>query len=380
MKLGVYVHLAFCPYLCPYCDFAKWPYRAGAASRYLDALRAELATVPRDAAATIFVGGGTPNAYDAATLCDLIDDVSAHFPDEGPGRRELTVELNPELVREGDFARYAASGVTRLSIGIQSFDRSEIAMLGRHHTPEQVAQAVRWAREAGVATVSLDLMFAVPGQTVESWRASLERAVALDVDHISAYGLTIEEGTPYAARFARDPGAFPGEELEAALYEVAIETLGAAGYEHYEISNFARPGRRCAHNENYWANGEYAGLGVGAASYRRGVRSAHTRDLERYVAAALAGDPIPGETEHLDATRRAGEAIMLALRTAQGVTLEPFKQRYGVDVLERYAPAVRRLTTEGVLEVGDGGMRLTRRGRFLANVVCAEFLEVPAFT
>lgn len=370
--LGVYVHLPFCPYLCPYCDFAKWPVRASAARTYLDALYAELHAAPSEPAATLFLGGGTPNSYDAATLAALVARLRRHY--RLPEGAEVSIEINPELVRPGDFERYRDAGVTRLSIGVQSFVPEEIAVLGRKHTAEQVAQVVAAARAARFDSVSLDLIFAVPGQTPQSWERSIARALALEVDHVSTYGLTIEAETPYARWYAREPSAFSDDGLEASLYALAIERLEAAGYEHYEISNFARPGHRCRHNENYWRNGDYAGLGVGAASYRDGVRSVHTRSLPAYLDAALAGRAIPAQAERLAPLARAGEAIMLALRTAQGVGLTEFKERYGIDVLRHYAPVVERMAEGGLLErIGDS-MRLTARGRFVANDVCGAFV------
>lgn len=368
--LGVYVHLPFCPYICPYCDFAKWPVRATAAQRYLTALAAEIDATPARPAATLFLGGGTPNAYDAAAIAGLVARLRARFG----AFAEATIELNPELVRDGDFERYRAAGLTRLSIGVQSFEPAEIATLQRRHTGDDVERVVAWGRRAGMSSISLDLIFAVPGQTAASWRRSLRRAIALDVDHVSAYGLTVEEGTPYAQWRDRQPGAFFDDDREAELYALAIDDLREAGYEHYEISNFARPGHRCAHNANYWANGEYVGLGVGAASYLAGERRAHTRSLDEYVAAAGQGRPIPSESERLEGPKRAGEAIMLALRTSQGVGLHDFKERYGIDVVRHYAPVVTRFAQAGLLErVGDR-MRLTERGRFVANDVCGAFV------
>jgi oxygen-independent coproporphyrinogen III oxidase len=368
--LGVYVHLPFCPYICPYCDFAKWPLRASPATRYLQALYAELEQARSETAATIYLGGGTPNAYDASTLTQLVRRLRERFG----GAREISVEINPELVRDGDLERYRRAGINRLSIGVQSFDEREIRTLGRKHTGAQIEGVVARARAACIESVSLDLMFGVPGQTPASWRQTLRAAIQLDVDHISAYGLTVEEGTPYAAWRAREPDAFLDDGREAQLYAIAIEMLEEAGYEQYEISNFARRGYRCAHNLNYWANGEYVGLGVGAASYRDGVRSVHTRSLEEYVAAALEGRAIPAEAERLEGRKRVGEAMMLALRTAQGVGLSEFKERYGIDVMADYAPVVTRFARTGLLErVGDS-VRLTQRGRFLANDVCGAFV------
>ncbi|MBV9332688.1 MAG: radical SAM family heme chaperone HemW [Candidatus Eremiobacteraeota bacterium] len=368
--LGVYVHLPFCPYLCPYCDFAKWPLRESMARRYLDALFAEIERDRSVPAATVYLGGGTPNAYDAATIAELL----AHLDRRFPGAGEISIELNPELVRDGDFATYRAAGITRVSIGVQSFEPTEIRTLGRKHTVAQIGSVVAQARAAGLSSLSLDLMFAVPGQTPASWHRTLRAAIALEPDHISAYGLTVEEGTPYFAWRAREPQAFFDDEREGELYAIAIEQLQSAGYEQYEISNFARPGHRCAHNVNYWENGEYVGLGVGAASFRGGVRSVHTRSLERYVSASLDGGPIPSEAERLEGRQRAGEAIMLALRTTQGVSLRAFKERYGIDVMTDYAPIVARFADTGLLErIGDS-VRLTRRGRFLANDVCGAFI------
>jgi oxygen-independent coproporphyrinogen-3 oxidase len=372
--LGIYVHLPFCPYICPYCDFAKWPHRESQATAYLAALQAEIEAAPSQPAATIFFGGGTPNQYDARTLAALTKRVREWFPALPGSTHEISVEVNPEKVREGDFETYARAGINRISIGAQSFDPAEIATLGRKHTVEQVTAVVAMARAAGIDSVSIDLMFAVPGQTPDSWKRSLERAVELDVDHISTYGLTVEEGTPYALWQLREPRTFLDADREAELYDIAISALEAAGFEHYEISNFAKTGHACAHNANYWDNGDYLGLGVGAASFRNGVRSVHTRELDTYVAAAGAGLPIPGETERLLGGKRAGEAAMLALRTAQGVCLRTFKERYEIDFMNYYAPIIADLVAAEVLETDNERARLTRRGRFLANDVCGAFV------
>jgi oxygen-independent coproporphyrinogen III oxidase len=373
MQLGIYVHLPFCPYICPYCDFAKWPMRRSRASAYMQALQAEILAAPSEPAATIFYGGGTPNAYDADEIAALTRSLRQRFP-SASSPHEITIEVNPELVGETDFERYVCAGINRISIGVQSFVEPEIATLGRKHTAEQVEHVVASARAAGLMSVSIDLIFAIPGQTPQSWGRSLDAAIALGVDHVSTYGLTIEAGTPYEGWYAREPGAFAGDDLEGELYGMAIDRLERAGYEQYEISNFARAGHRCAHNENYWRNGEYLGFGVGAASYRGGERRVHTRELEAYVAAAGAGRPIPGDAERLSGIKVVGEAVMIALRTAQGVALREFKERYGVDVAERYAPVVARYESDGLLERRGDRLVLTRRGRFLANDVCGAFV------
>lgn len=373
-RLGIYVHLPFCPYICPYCDFAKWPYRQSQAQTYLAALQAEIAATPSQAATTIFFGGGTPNQYDAVTLAALTRQLIERFPAPARTAHEVSVEVNPERVLDGDFETYLCAGINRVSIGVQSFEPDEIRMLGRKHTVEQVTRVVERARAAGMPSVSIDLMFAVPGQTNDSWRRSLRRAVQLGVDHISTYGLTVEEGTPYASWELREPRAFLDPDAQAELYDIAISTLEAAGFEQYEISNFARPGHSCAHNANYWDNGRYLGFGVGAASYIDGTRSVHTRDLATYCATATGGAEIPSQAERLEGGKRAGEAVMLALRTAQGVCLRAFKERYGIDFMTHYASILADLVAAGVLEIDNERARLTRRGRFVANDVCGAFV------
>jgi oxygen-independent coproporphyrinogen-3 oxidase len=371
---GVYVHLPFCPYICPYCDFAKWAWDDARAAAYLTALHAEIAHAPQVRAQTLFFGGGTPTTYDAAAIGALVAEVRArcHLPIDA----EVTVEANPDPTLPERLAGLRAAGVTRLSIGVQSFVPAELRVLGRRHTPDDVARAVAAARAAGFANVSLDLIFGTPGQTEASWNASLDATLALGIDHVSCYGLTIEEGTPYATWFARDPNAFADDTLEARLYTIAIERLRDAGFDHYEISNWARPGFRCRHNAGYWRNDPYLGLGVGAASYLDGVRSVHTRDLAAYCEAARSGAPIPGESEQLGGAAQAGEAIMLALRTAEGVDTTAFRERYGIDVADTYSTVVADLVAGGMLAWDGPALRLTRRGKFVANDVCGAFLAV----
>ena len=312
-----------------------------------------------------------------ATSRRLVEALRARFA--LPAGAEITVEMNPDLALSGGLDLYRAAGVTRLSIGAQSFDATELRELGRRHAPEDAGRLVRAARTAGFGNVSLDLMFGVPAQTVDSWRRSLAHAIDLGVEHVSTYGLTIEAGTPYARRYARDPAAFADDDLSAELYALAMDALTAAGYEHYEISNFARPGFRCAHNENYWANGEYLGLGVGAASFLGGVRRTNTRVLEAYVAAAAEGRKIPAESERLVGAARVGEAAMLALRTDQGVDVRAFAERYAVDFLQMFGSVIAEMRSAGLVTASDTHVALTRRGRLLANDACAAFLA-PAAT
>lgn len=369
---AIYVHLPFCPYICPYCDFAKWPYRVSASERYLQALAAEMKAAPALQGTSLFFGGGTPNTTPPARLVELVHELRARFALADGA--EVTLEANPDPRLCESFEAYHEAGITRLSFGVQSFVPEELRTLGRGHAPEDVGTAFARARRAGFVDLSLDLIFAVPGQTLASWERSLDAALALEPDHISTYGLTIETGTPYAGWYEREPRAFASQDLEAEQYRLAIDRLTAAGFEHYEISNFARPGHRSRHNQNYWDNGEYLGLGVGAASYLDGLRSVHSRDLDAYIRAALANEPIPGDSERLEGAARTGEAAMLALRTGEGVDLAGFRERYGIDFLSFYDRPIRELTGVGMLEVTPTHVRLTPAGRFVANDVCGEFI------
>jgi oxygen-independent coproporphyrinogen-3 oxidase len=287
---------------------------------------------------------------------------------------EVSTEVNPDRSLTEGFDVLRAGGFNRLSIGAQSFEAAELHVLGRQHSADDVAETVRRARAGGFNNVNIDLMFGVPGQSEASWERSLDAAIGLGVEHVSTYGLTIEEGTPYARWQAREPAAFADDEREAGMFALAIEKLTRAGFEHYEISNFARPGFRCEHNANYWRNGAYLGLGVGAASYLEGVRSTHSRDRAAYEAAALAGEAIPGDSEELMGDARTGEAVMLALRTCEGVDAGTFRERYGVDVFTHYAPVIAEYAAAGLLVADERSVRLTARGRFLANDVCGAFL------
>ena len=374
MRGGLYVHLPFCPYVCPYCDFAKWPMRRSQATRYLGALAAEIDAAPAFEAATLFFGGGTPNTYEAADIASIVARLRGRFAPGGFTETSIEMNPDPDLCTHDVFAAYRAAGIARVSFGVQSFVASELQTLGRRHTPEDVGAAVARARSAGIDNISLDLIFGTPLQTTQTWRASLAYAISLDPEHISTYGLTIEDDTPFAEWYARRPQDFAPNDLEGDLYAIAIEMLGAAGYDHYEISNFAKPGRRCAHNANYWANGEYLGLGVGAASYRNGTRSVHTRDLAAYCDAALEGRVIPSDDEHLEGAAMLGEAVMLALRTREGVDVASFAERYGVDFHEYYRVVLNDLASSGTLDVTPARVALTPRGRFLANDVCGAFV------
>jgi putative oxygen-independent coproporphyrinogen III oxidase len=348
---GVYVHVPFCSRRCDYCAFATWTDRHHLQTAYLEAVRTEIERAVADGmpeATSVFVGGGTPSLVDARALGAVLDAVPV-----APGA-EVTVECNPENVDERLLGVYGEHGVDRVSFGVQSMVPSVLAALGRVHDPAAVERAVRAARATGLRTFNLDLIYGGAGESVEDWRRTLERALALDPPHVSAYALTIEAGTPLAA----DPARHPDDDDLADKYELADELLGGAGLENYEISNWARPGHECRHNVLYWRQGDYRGFGCAAHSHRAGRRWWNVRTPDRFVELVAAGEPTEAAGEDLDAAVRRREGLELALRTREGVPVEAFE-----------AALLASGDLDGLVDVVAGRVRLTRHGRLLANEV-----------
>jgi oxygen-independent coproporphyrinogen III oxidase len=373
-----YIHLPFCDRICPYCDFAVVEFAHARVDRYMGALHAELASVgaPAEPVHTLYLGGGTPSALGCDHVRQLLAAVFDRF-DVAPGSIECTLEANPSR-NVDDITGYRAAGVNRLSIGVQSFDDGELHSLGRSHTGDEAATYVRAARAAGFDNCSIDLIAGAPGQTDASFARTLERSLACAPDHVSVYGLTIEAGTPYATWHARSPDAFPHDDAVAELLERADATLSAAGMSHYEISNFARPGFECRHNRGYWQQRDCIALGMSACGYAAGVRYRNLRGFDEYCSAIEAGRSARGEEERLDAAERLGEAAMLALRTGEGIRDDDFMSRFGVDARAVFAQPIKECREAGLLEETGEGVRLTARGRLLANTACLEFLH-PTF-
>lgn len=352
---GVYLHVPFCARRCDYCAFATWADRAHLVDEYLAACRTEVeraVAAGMPPATSVFVGGGTPSLVPADALCAVLDAVP-----RAPGA-EVTVECNPDTVTAELLAAYRRAGVTRISLGVQSMVPHVLAALGRTHDPANVERAVALVREAGLPTFNLDLIYGAAGETIDDWRRTLEAALTLDPPHVSAYGLTVEAGTPLAADTARHPD----EDLQADEYLLADELLGAAGLAWYEVSNWARPGHECRHNRLYWSGGEYLGFGCAAHSHRAGRRWWNVRTPERYIAAVTAGRSAEAAGEDLDPATRAEEALQLALRTRDGVPAA--------------ALPVDELAAAGLVAIEGDRAVLTPTGRLLANEVAVR-LRVP---
>ncbi|MCS6948892.1 MAG: radical SAM family heme chaperone HemW [Armatimonadota bacterium] len=372
--LSIYVHIPFCARRCAYCDFNTYAWRGGIVRDTLDAIRAHIESTEADGVVvpTIFFGGGTPTFPDPELIIQLLDTIRTQFtvlPDA-----EISIEANPGTVDRSRFAALRQAGFNRLSIGVQAFDDRLLRVLGRLHTAQEAICSYEAARAAGFENVNLDLMFALPGQTLSQWRHTLRTAISLQPEHLSCYALTVEPNTPFYSLYQRGQLPLPDEETDLRMYQYTIRALTRAGYEHYEISNFARPGYRCRHNLVYWRNEEYLGFGPGAVSYRDGVRWKWLSHPRRYVQAVRGGGSLVEEEERLSLDESLGETVMLMLRTRDGVDVKAVESRYGVQLATHYAPVLRRLRQLRLLEVTSDRWRITPKGLPIANTVCAEFL------
>ncbi|MBI1914181.1 MAG: radical SAM family heme chaperone HemW [Planctomycetes bacterium] len=369
---AAYVHVPFCAHRCSYCDFAIAVGQDHLIELYLDALSAELATLGTpEPVQTIFLGGGTPTYLSAAQLARLLGDVTRWLSAE-PGH-EFTVEANPGTLDADKVVVLASHGVTRVSLGAQSFHPHLLRALERDHAPQDVSRAVEIVRKR-IGQISLDLIFGVPEQTEGEWQDDLERALGLGPDHVSTYGLTYEKGTPLWKRRGRGEVVALGEEQELALYARGIDTLEAAGFEHYEISNFALPGRRSRHNQVYWANEAYFGFGMGAARYLNGRRELNTRSLKGYLQRALAGESTTFQSEELSPEERARETMALQLRRKEGIGRAAFRAQTGYDLDALAGPAIARHVELGLLGDDGGHVFLTRRGKYVADALIERLL------
>ncbi len=387
MSLALYVHVPFCASRCPYCDFATAPATSRLRSRYLAALAREVReqgeAMGRPAVGTLYVGGGTPSLLEPDEVGALGAALAGAFDVR---LEEATVEANPATLDRARLEAWVALGVTRLSLGAQSLSPRGLRALGRTHQPGDVAPAVAAARSAGLA-VSLDLIFGWPGQTAGLWHADLDAALALRPDHLSCYPLELvlepEEATaswPGAGwsaveRWRRAAAASqPDEDAVAQMYAAAEAALGAAGYRHYEIANWARRGSECRHNLTYWRNGEWLGVGAGAHSHLSGVRSRRPAALPAYLAAVERGAPRLADAASDDAV----DGAILALRLDEGLDLVAYAHRFGERHARRVDAALRSVEPYGLVLRDDGRVRLTARGRLLANEVFVRLIPDAA--
>jgi len=395
--VGCYVHIPFCVRKCAYCDFNSYSgYTDGSVARYVRALTLEIrrsllhpspGTGEGSASArgvgaalpgacpvdTIFFGGGTPTAIPATDEAALLHAVLETLPVTPDA--EITTEANPGTMDVQHLEVLRAAGFNRISFGVQSFDGDLLKTLDRIHSAEEAKNAVKAARAAGFQNVSLDLMFALPRQTLAQWQDTLDQALALDTDHLSLYSLIVEEGTGFYTLQQKGRLPLPSDDLAADMFALARETAQGAGYSQYEIANFARPGRESRHNLHYWRNEPYYGFGCGAVAYLDGARRMNVKSPAKYAEAVEDGSDLTLSTETLTAEETMAETMMLGLRlTQEGVDCRRFQERFGIDPREKFAAEIATFTQRGLLEVAGDTLRLTPQGIFLASEVMVAFV------
>lgn len=436
-SISIYIHIPFCVKKCQYCDFLSAPADSRAQKVYLRALKQEI----REQAAryreyevqTVFIGGGTPTAVPCENLCEVLKTVFSFY--RMNPHAEISMEANPGTVTKEALLSYRKAGINRISIGLQSADDVELKLLGRIHTYRDFQQTYRWAQEAGFTNINLDIMSALPGQSVENYKKTLETVLSLKPQHISAYSLIVEEGTPFYEKYGQESEKLqatgekqpdlPSEEEEREMYALTEKLLAAAGYHRYEISNYALPGRECRHNLVYWKRGNYVGFGLGAASMVENVRFENIREMQEYLA-EYAGMPdaepvfaevaqgdaqvLPNEQEFslredtyseneqelslredthseneqelsirenvhpLSLQEQMEETMFLGLRLTEGVSKAEFHRQFGVSMEQIYGEVIRKNTAKGLLIDEAGYVCLTREGMDLSNYVMAQFL------
>ena len=383
--MELYIHIPFCVKKCAYCDFLSAPADQDTIARYMERLKEQLveqAALLREQQNhtridTVFIGGGTPTILHARQLSELLETIQTNYA--LAENVEFTIEANPGTLTPGKAHALAQGGVNRVSLGLQSACEQELRLLGRIHTYEDFLHSYELLREAGIANLNVDLMSALPGQTIASYEKTLQRVLALHPQHISAYSLIIEEGTPFYEQYREDeklrdagerPRLLPDEESERAMYELTGELLAAHGYERYEISNYAKPGYACRHNIGYWTGEPYLGLGLGASSYIDACRYCNTSDLDAY----LTGDFSPYERQQLSKEECMAEFFYLGLRMTRGVEKAAFVQHFGMRAEQVYGEVLTQLVEQRLLEDTGNSYRLTPYGRDVSNQVLYRFL------
>lgn len=376
---GIYVHIPFCAHICPYCDFNTYSGQENLIPAYVEALLDEMRLTaervpPSGEAPTLFLGGGTPSLLDARHVEWIIATAREHYALAGDA--EITLEANPESVDLDYLRALREAGVNRLSLGVQSQRRRGLQVLGRGHKSLQAGEAFAAAREAGFDNISLDFIFGWPGQTEEDWDADLTTILEWQPDHVSLYSLIVEPSTPMASAVQRGILTVVDDDTVADFYELAAARLGGAGWQHYEIANWARePRYRSRHNVIYWQNGHYYGFGAGAHSFLGTLRGSNVLLPAAYIEAVAAGRRPLAMAETIDAATSMGETMMLGLRLlVDGVSTADFQQRHGESLTEEFREQLERFTAIGMLEWQGERVRLTASGMLLANDICAEFL------
>ena len=380
MFTRLYLHIPFCLRKCGYCAFNSQELLVNDLNSYVALLLDEMRLLAADANPwqqldSIYFGGGTPSLLDAEQVKSLIVKATEHFGLDPCS--EITLEANPGTINQRTLTAFRTAGINRLSLGIQSFDDNFLDRLRRAHNADQARKAFMEARKAGFENIGIDLMNSLPSQNLAQWQTDLKRGIELSPEHFSIYGLTIEEGTPFSHRYPCGSPEMPDEDLSADMFEMADDLLTAAGYEHYEIANYARPGYRSRHNSGYWQRDGYLGLGVGAHSFfkdENGVRLSNLSTLKEYKEALNAGRPPHLDNQRLSRDEAMQEYMFLGLRLADGVSMDKFELEFGCSCLGVFGKVIDELVLLGLLLYNKTNLRLTRRGMLLSNQVFNRFL------
>lgn len=377
--LELYIHIPFCEKKCDYCDFLSAPageaVRRAYVAQLIEEIRAEGQVLPDCRLTSIFIGGGTPSALSGLQIFNILSAVYESFAvDSGA---EISIECNPGTLNETKLSYYREAGINRVSLGLQSTDNEELRLLGRIHSYEDFLHSYELVRAAGFRNVNIDLMSALPGQTPESWRAGLKKVLMLRPEHISAYSLILEEGTPFYQRYALGEGRamLPDEDAEREMYADTQRMLAAQGYQRYEISNYARPGCACRHNIGYWTGAEYLGVGLGASSLILNHRYHSETELQSYLHVRMHEDltPLYQDLEALSPEDRMEEFMYLGLRMMEGVSGAEFYERFGQNMFTVFEAAIRKNLVLKLIEQRGSQIRLTERGIDVSNRVFADF-------
>ena len=371
---SIYLHIPFCATKCYYCAFNTYAFHKEDAKAYLAALRTEmeLYAPETEPLQTIFIGGGTPSILSANALKQLLTDIHQHFqvmPDA-----EITVECNPGTVDSEKLNVMRDNGVNRLSFGLQAMQDDTLKQLGRIHSVAEFLQSYQLTREGGFENINIDLIFALPDQTMEAWHHTLKEVIALEPAHISAYNLVMEEATPFYEWWQAGELHLPTEDTEADMFQYTIDTLTAHGYDHYEICNFAKPNHLARHNLVYWNNQPCIGIGVGACGYINGVRYTNIRGIAPYIRKLSQRHKPISDTEHMTGHAEKAETLMLALRKREGISLEAYRNRFGEAIEVGFESILKKWLDLQLLERTPTHLRLTPRGLFLANEVFIELM------
>lgn len=378
MELGLYLHFPFCISKCPYCDFNSYQLKEeNQISSYISAFYQEITTyskkIEKSKVKTIYLGGGTPTILSGVQISNILEFCKSKFTIDKDA--EITIEANPGTLDGKKLKLLIESGINRLSLGAQSFNNLFLKKLGRIHNTQDIIDSYYLARKEGFNNINIDIMFALPDQTTEDLQITLKKAVSLKPDHLSLYNLTIKSGTEYYKKYKKGKLKLPNEDEEYDMYNWAINFLEENGFEHYEISNFARPYKRSMHNLIYWQNKPYLGIGAGAYSFIKGYRYMNYENPARYTKEIMSGKLPIDNGEKLSLRKRMVETIILGLRTKDGVGYKKFKVRFGVNLNDIFSEQVIKSVNLGLLQKDDYRIKLTRKGIFLANTVFREFVD-----